>query len=287
MSPQFDQPGREPSQQGEGSEFLREFISGHEEAALRSEYSPPEMGNAPLPYWLLGLIGFGIFWAGAYLFSYSGGFSPEVFDYQPKFGVVGVATAPPDPKVIGKHLFSANCVTCHQATGQGVEGQYPPIAGSEFVNGPATNRLIAIVLKGLQGPVQVAGKSVNNTMQAWEGQYTDQQLAAILTYERSDFGNNAPPIPPEAVKQMRDELKDRKEQWTYAELMKLPEQDLTQAGGKPAQAAKSGAQPPGGANQPPASAASPGPAAKPQAPGVSQPPASTPSPAPTTSPQRS
>ena len=135
------------------------------------------------------------------------------------------------------------------------------------MNGPANNRLIAIVLKGLQGPVRVAGKSVNNTMQAWEGQYTDEQLSAILTYERSDFGNNAPPIPPAAVKQMREELKSRTEQWTFAELMKLPEKDLTQAGSKPAPAAQPAAAKPGAppqappsGNQPPTPAPSPPPA---------------------------
>jgi hypothetical protein len=68
-------------------------------------------------------------------------------------------------------------------------------------------------------------------MQAWEGQYTDAQLSAILTYERSDWGNNAPPIPPEAIKQVRDELKDQKEQFTYAEVMKLPGKDVAKAGG--------------------------------------------------------
>jgi mono/diheme cytochrome c family protein len=274
MSSQFNEPGSGSAQRREGSEFHQGgFQSSFEKRPLSGEISWPEMGDAPLPRWLMGLIGLAIFWAGAYLFSFSGGFSGDVFDYQPKYGVVGGAAAPADPRVIGKALFSANCVTCHQATGLGVEGQYPPIAGSEFVNGPANNRLIAIVLKGLQGPVQVAGKSVNNSMQAWEGQYTDQQLAAILTYERSDFGNHAPPIPPEAVKQMREQLKSRTEQWTYAELMKLPEKDLTQAGAKPPSAppqpspgAKPGTQPqaPAGANQPPAPTPSPAQATTPQ-----------------------
>lgn len=272
MSSQFDEPGKEPAQQREGNEFDQEGFHSSGKGALGGEFALPAMGDAPLPRWMMGLIGLAIFWAGAYLFSFSGGFSADVFDYQPKYGVAGGAAAPPDPKVIGKHLFSANCVTCHQANGLGVEGQYPPIAGSEFVNGPANNRLIAIVLKGLQGPVQVAGKSVNNTMQAWEGQYTNEQLAAILTYERSDFGNNAPPIPAAAVKQMREELKSRTEQWTFAELMKLPEKDLTQVGSKPASApaqpspgAKPGTQPqPAGANQPPAPTPSPAQATTPQ-----------------------
>lgn len=199
-----------------------------------SNPSPLKAGNAPVPPWLLGVVAVAVFWAGAYLFTYSGGFEVGVFDFQPKYGVVaGGAAAAPDPKEVGRKLFSANCVTCHQANGQGVAGQFPPLAGSEYVNSDATNRLIAIVLKGLQGSVQVKGQPYNNAMQAWEAQYTDQQFAAILTYIRSDWGNNAPPIPAEAVKQVREQLKDRKEQWTMAELQKMPAQDVAKAASAP------------------------------------------------------
>jgi mono/diheme cytochrome c family protein len=216
----------------------------------------PEKG--PIPVWLIGLIGFGIFWAGAYLFSFGGGFRADVFDFQPKFGVAGGAKGAPDPKVVGKALFSSNCITCHQATGLGVPGQYPPLAGSEVELGDATNHLIAIVLKGLQGPVVVEGKPFNNSMQAWEAQYTDSQAAAILTYVRSDWGNNAPPITADMVKQIRDEFKDRKEQWTWPEIEKMPAKNLT--GGAPAPPAgqqkpgapASGSQPPAANGQPPA-----------------------------------
>jgi mono/diheme cytochrome c family protein len=219
----------------------------------------PLVGDGVVPRWLIGVIFFGLFWSGAYLFSYSGGFSANVFDYLPKFGpLTSGPQSAPDPKVIGKALFSQNCVTCHQATGQGLPGQYPPLAGSEIVLGDASNRLIAIVLKGLQGPVTIRGQSVNNSMQAWEGQYTDAQLAAILTYVRSDWGNNAPPVPAEAVKQMRDELKDRKEQWTFAEVMKLPGKDVAKAaGGSGGQASN---KPAPGAS--PAASASPAPQQK-------------------------
>jgi len=213
------------------------------------------MDKRPIPGWLFAVIGVGIFWSGAYLFSYSGGFAADVFDYKPKYGAQAAGAAgPPDPKVLGKKLFSANCVTCHQANGQGQPGQFPPLAGSEFVVGDASNRLIAIVLKGLQGPLQVKGQVFNNAMQPWEGQYTDQQLAAILSYVRSDFGNNAPEIPPEAVKAMRDELKNRKDQWTFAELMQIPPKDVTKQGGTPPQPQagqpQSGSTPPGTTNSP-------------------------------------
>jgi mono/diheme cytochrome c family protein len=251
---QFEEGGQEsdePFQKIEGGRSVEE------DAGPGREVPAPD--NGPIPVWLVGLIGLGIFWAGAYLFSFSGGFKADVFDFEPKFGVEGGgAKGAPDPKVVGKALFSANCITCHQATGLGVPGQYPPLAGSEVELGDATNHLIAIVLKGLQGPVVVEGKSFNNAMQAWEAQYTDQQLAAILTYVRSDWGNNAPPVTADMVKQIRGEFKDRKEQWTWPEVEKIPPKNLTggaaaQPGGqqKPG-SPPSGSQPPASNGQPPA-----------------------------------
>jgi mono/diheme cytochrome c family protein len=270
-------------------ERFRGFGAGQssveEHSGSNEELPEPEMG--PIPLWLVWLIGLGLFWAGAYLFSFSGGFKADVFDFEPKFGAqTGGPRLPPDPKVVGKALFSANCITCHQANGEGLPGQYPPLAGSEVETGDATNQLIAIVLKGLQGPVEIKGKPFNNAMQAWEGQYTDQQLASILTYVRSDWGNNAPAITAEMVKQIRDEFKDRKEQWTWPEIQKIPPKNLTAGGGQPPGQQKPGApapagQPPAPAGQQPApQGQTPGqppapaqPGSQPPAPAQSQPPA--------------
>ena len=258
-----------------GSNHLSQKIAP-DQSSFREPAEPgediPEPEKGPIPVWLVGLIGFGIFWAGAYLFSFSGGFSADVFDFQPKFGAAGGgAKGAPDPKVVGKALFSANCITCHQATGLGVPGQYPPLAGSEVELGDATNQLIAIVLKGLQGPVVVEGKPFNNAMQAWEGQYTDSQLAAILTYVRSDWGNNAPPITADMVKQIRAEFKDRKEQWTWPEVQKIPPKNLTAGAAAPPAGQQKPAAPASG-GQPPAPSAQP--SAQPAA--QSQPPAPSP-----------
>src|SRR5262245_16501947 len=236
------------------------FAGGEDALSLPGESGAPAIGAAPIPNWLIGVIGLGLFWAGAYFFSFSGGFKPDVFDYEPKFGVVGGPQAAPDPKVVGKALFSANCITCHQANGQGIPGQYPPLAGSEILLGPALNHTIAIVLKGLQGPVTVGGHPFNNSMQPWEGQYTDQQLASILTYVRSDWGNNGSPVTADMVKQIRNEIKDRKEQWTWAELQKIPPRDMAApaTGGSPPSAQPKSANP-GQQNEsaPPASAQPP------------------------------
>jgi mono/diheme cytochrome c family protein len=154
----------------------------------------------PIFGWLMAVVGFGIFGAGSFFSSYGNEVAAGLSD---------------DERLLGKKLFSANCAACHQANGQGQPGQFPPLARSGFVLGDAGNRLIVIILKGLQGPIKVKGQAFNSAMQAWEGQYTDQQVAAILSYVRSDWGNSAPMISTEAVKAVRDGLKSRKEQWTW------------------------------------------------------------------------
>ncbi len=273
MSSTHEQPFEESAKHSE----VPSQDAGSTFGETNSSGEPPllEPSRGPIPIWIVWLMGLGVFWAGAYLFSFSGGFSADVFDFQPKFGVVGGARSAPDPKVVGKALFSSNCITCHQASGEGVPGQYPPLAGSDVVLGDAANHMVAIVLKGLQGPVTVGGKPFNNSMQAWEGQYTDQQVAAILTYERSDWGNNAPPITADLVKEVRAEFKDRKDQWTWPEIEKMPVKNGTGAAapaGKPAPA--TAGQPPASApgSQPPAPAPggqSPAPASQPPAPAAS------------------
>ena len=82
----------------------------------------------------------------------------------------------------------------------------PPLAGSEWVNGPVSN-LIRIQLRGLQGPITVTGKEYNfpGGMAALAYQ-TDEQIAAVLTYVRNSFGNKAPAVKPEQVAALRSEV---------------------------------------------------------------------------------
>src|SRR5439155_11728758 len=86
------------------------------------------------------------------------------------------------PRDRGKKIFAANCQTCHQASGQGIPGQYPPLAGSEFTTG-GSRRPAMIVMKGLQGPVKVKGQQFGTAvMQPWDKTLTDQKIADVLTY---------------------------------------------------------------------------------------------------------
>jgi mono/diheme cytochrome c family protein len=89
----------------------------------------------------------------------------------------------------GAKVFSTDCASCHQANGQGVPGAFPPLAGSDIVNGPAS-RVIHIVKYGLTGPVTVAGKTFNGQMPAWSPQISDSDIAAVITYIRSSWGNH-------------------------------------------------------------------------------------------------
>lgn len=102
----------------------------------------------------------------------------------------GGAAAAPD----GKALYTTNCAGCHQATGQGVAGAFPPLAGHvpELLAASGGRAYVAhVVLYGLQGQINVKGKTYNGAMPAF-GQLSDAQLAAILNYVSTSWGNKLP-----------------------------------------------------------------------------------------------
>ncbi|RPJ34589.1 MAG: hypothetical protein EHM17_06020 [Verrucomicrobiaceae bacterium] len=113
---------------------------------------------------------------------------------------------PIDPAAmeIGKVQFMV-CAACHGQNGEGGPIA-PPLAGSEWVTGPVSN-LIRIQLRGLQGPITVAGKEYNFPAPMAPLAYqTDEQVAAVLTYVRNSFGNKAPAVKPEQVAALRSEV---------------------------------------------------------------------------------
>jgi mono/diheme cytochrome c family protein len=112
----------------------------------------------------------------------------------------------------------AVCQTCHQADGKGLPNAFPPLAGSEIANGPAEVP-IAIVLHGLQGPLTVHGTTFNGQMAPW-GQFSDDDIAATLTYVRSSWGNAASPVTAAQVAAVRAATAGRTTPWTWDELQK-------------------------------------------------------------------
>ena len=158
-----------------------------------------------------------------------------------------------NPRDRGKKIFAANCQTCHQANGLGVPGQYPPLAGSEFTTG-GSKRPAMIVLKGLQGPVTVKGQKFGSAvMQPWDKTLTDQKIADVLTYERSEWGNSASPVTAEQIAALRKELANHPDSYTEPDVLAVPE-NAELSGGAPAGAAPSKpgeAEKPGGSPPPP------------------------------------
>ena len=131
----------------------------------------------------------------------------------PKKSMAAKAAAAPD----GSKVFTTTCVVCHQLDGAGKEQLYPPLAGSEWVQGDE-NKLIRIILGGLTGPVEVAGETFNGAMPGWGPVLEDKDIAAVATYIRSSWGNKAAPITEAKVKSIRTATASRKTPWTVAEL---------------------------------------------------------------------
>jgi len=115
----------------------------------------------------------------------------------------------------GKRLFS-NCMSCHQANGRGLPPVYPPLRASEIVLGdPST--LVKILLYGLEGKIEVDGQSYNQVMPAAPVK-SDDEIAAVLSYVRSAWGNNAGPVDAALVAKIREENKGRNRSFTAKEL---------------------------------------------------------------------
>ena len=97
-------------------------------------------------------------------------------------------------------MYEQNCLICHQASGSGVPNLNPPLRGTDWVLGDKT-RLINVVLQGLQGQ-EIEGDMYDNAMPA-HAFLNDTQIADVLTYIRSNFGNKADAITAEEVKALR------------------------------------------------------------------------------------
>lgn len=108
-------------------------------------------------------------------------------------------------KTNGKAVYASYCLTCHQADGGGVPRMNPPLIKTEFVNGNK-QRLIGIVLNGMNVPLEINGDSYENPM-ASHAFLKDQQIADVLTYVRSSFGNKSSAVTVAEVKAVRAKIK--------------------------------------------------------------------------------
>lgn len=223
-------------------------------ASVKREHAEPTADVTPMPLWLTGLCGVAVAWAGVYFGVFHGGFSGEVFNeyasspavlfpLPKKDGQEAGAAGQLSLAEQGKAVY-ANCQPCHQANGQGLPGQFPSLVNVKYVQGEKL--LVAILLKGIQGPLEVEGKQYNGAMPAWESSLTDKKLAAVASYVRAEWGNGLPEISEAKVAAARKEFGGKAGPWTGPELEQIPVDatlpdaagaaDTTAAGGTPAAA---------------------------------------------------
>ena len=163
------------------------------------------MEKEPMPIWLYLVCGIALFLAGS---SFTGFevYGRGMLDQGaggPIAAGIAPPAAPPTPAQLGKSLYNGNCANCHQGTGEGQPGSYPPLAGSEYVLGNK-KRLSAIMLAGVSGPITVKGGTYSTqVMPGWAGVFTDEKLADIMTYLRSTWGNTANPVTADEVSAAR------------------------------------------------------------------------------------
>ena len=170
-------------------------------AAQERENEEPEERIRPVPLAAvivtLTMVLFGV----VYIFLSEPFGNAELGDRRTLADLSGPAPVAAGAAVDGKAVFAAQCVACHQATGKGLPGVFPPLDGSEWVQGDA--RTVAnILLHGINGKITVVGTDYSGAMPTFQ-QLNDAELAAVASYVRSNWSNKAEAIKPDLFEQER------------------------------------------------------------------------------------
>ncbi|CAI8277834.1 MAG: Cytochrome c-552 [Opitutia bacterium UBA7350] len=188
---------------------------------LKRERKEPHERQSPIPISLLTLISLLAFWGGYYFSNYSQDFRWDAYDPYAKGGLGEVVVEEKTLAEIGARVFRGQCVACHQNSGLGVAGAFPPLVNSEWVLGDE-ERLARILINGLNGEIAVLGDTYNGNMPAFGPHGLNlkpKQIAAVLTYIRQTWGNNAPEVTVEALEGYHAAYGSRTEPWTAEELL--------------------------------------------------------------------
>jgi len=214
-------PELQPPHQPAGSEAIQpgapDFVETPEPMVVLSVHEQ-------IPLWLYVVCAFALFMAGS-SFTGFGSFGLGLYDQGMGGASLGStsqeALAPPTPLELGKKVYGNNCASCHQPTGEGQPGKYPPVAGSEWVVG-SKERLAAIILHGLTGPVTVKGASFGtDQMAAWQTVLTSDQIANVMTYLRGTWGNTGGPVTPAEVDAAKAKFASQTAAYGEADLLKI------------------------------------------------------------------
>lgn len=180
--------------------------------AQQRENPDPHEKNRPVPLAVLVVLPLLLLWAVGYILVAQRNDDPALGDMRTLATLEGKPAAAPGAAVDGAQVYAAQCVACHQATGAGLPGVFPPLAGADWVTGKealAAN----IVLHGISGKLTVGGKEYNGQMPPFKDKLNDAEIAAVLSHVRTSFGNSAGAVAADAVKAVREAGKERKQPW--------------------------------------------------------------------------
>ena len=203
---------------------FRADTGGYSDAALHEAHSPQGRGKEgvrmPFATLLLLISATLIVWSGFYLVNFTAGFQ-GLYYHEEIDPHVGPLPAPARDSLfeMGQGVYTANCIVCHQTTGQGIPGAFPPLVGSEWVlENP--ERVALIVMNGLSGPIEVNGTPFFSAMPGLSATLTDEQIAAVATFIRgnSEWGHEASEVSEEMVTDLRSRYGGRIMMWTVPEL---------------------------------------------------------------------
>ena len=162
----------------------------------KSEHADPHEQYNPVPRVVLGLVLALVVWAIGYIV------------LAPQEAAAGAA-------IDARQLFVAKCQACHQASGQGLPGVFPPLAGAAWVTG-APEAPLQIVLHGMNGAIEVSGTTYSGAMPAFGEQMSDAEIAALLTHIRSQWGNASAAVDAATVQAARQASAGRTAPWNGA-----------------------------------------------------------------------
>jgi mono/diheme cytochrome c family protein len=187
----------------------------HDAMRAREHPEPGEHAN-PVP-WLLGLVAASLTVWGVSYFLLNPALVPGTV--APPGGAPAAASAAAPSAVDGTQIFASRCASCHQATGAGLPGVFPPLAGSEWVNGDAKT-VARILLLGINGKITVAGATFTGAMPAFGATLSDAEIAAVASHVRSNFGNKSSALTADDVKAERTALGTRTTPWAGGDELK-------------------------------------------------------------------
>ncbi|EDY83184.1 Cytochrome c subfamily, putative [Verrucomicrobiia bacterium DG1235] len=173
---------------------------------FKREKADPNEGDRPWPLaiWLLIIVMSCFAFGYLLVFTGDGDASRGDMRFAARSEMISAAADVPelDPAAAllaeGERVYKSICLACHQGNGLGLPRAFPPLADSEWVLGPSETP-VRIVLHGLSGPISVKGQSYNGVMPGFGAQLSDDEIAAVVTYVRSAWGNEAQSVSPALV----------------------------------------------------------------------------------------